>query len=158
MIMENKYFVPEISDIRLGYEYETNYNCEKKWEKKIVNDLYCDNEGNGELQDLLTLINYHNTDILDWKINYSNRIRVPYLTKKDIESEGWLVNENTDTYFTKNDKDCTEKTLFLHVTYEHCGVPVWVTIGYEDNDKDDRFSGACPSINELRYIQKLLGI
>jgi len=89
--MENKekYFIPEESDLRLGYEYETNFNGENKWKKKIVTDLGCESDGCGELQDLLTLINYHNSDLLDYQLNYANRVRVPFLTKEQIENEGW---------------------------------------------------------------------
>ena len=48
---KEKYFVPEESDLRLGYEYETNFNVENKWKKKIVNDLGCESDGCGDLQD-----------------------------------------------------------------------------------------------------------
>lgn len=151
MIMENKYFVPEISDLRVGYECEIYEQSTNKLIKKVEWHPVKVITGNSE---------YGKSVAINRIPNYlkQNKIRVPYLTKEAIESEGWLVNKNTDTYFTKYDTDCPEKTLFLHVAYEHYGVPVWVTIGYEDNDKDDRFSGACPSINELSYIQKLLGI
>ena len=156
-----KYFVPEISDISLGYEYETNYNREKKWEKKIVNDLYCDNEGNGELQDLLTLINYHNSDILDWKINYSNRVRVPYLTKDQIESEGWRIHNLQ--------KEIKDKNCFLF--YKKVNEETFIMV-FDPSDSCKRigihqevlkipvkhFSGTCKDINTLRQIQKLLGI
>ena len=143
---KEKYFVPEESDLRLGYEYETNFNGENKWKKKIVNDLGCERDGCGELQDLLTLINYHNSDILNYQLNYANRIRVPYLTKEQIENESWVFTGqiNNKLYF--------EKGAFV-LTFEDDYINIDNTKG-----RDIGYWGKCKDINTFRYICKLLEI
>lgn len=139
---EQKYFIPEIEDIYSGYQYERERNG--KWEKvnEFSNDYdYEDNPHYALMKDI-----------------EEGKIRVPYLSKEQIRTEGWVADENFDYYFTKSDKDNCDKTLFLQVNYNYFNVPVWITIGYENDLTDDRFSGSCPSINELRYICKLLKI
>jgi len=143
---KEKYFVPEESDLRLGYEYETNFNVENKWKKKIVNDLGCESDGCGELQDLLTLIYYNNSDLLNYQLNYANRIRVPYLTKEQIENESWKFTEqiNNKLYFKKGAFVLTFEDDYINI----------------DNTKgmDIGYWGKCKDINTFRYLIKLLEI
>ena len=143
---KEKYFVPEESDLRLGYEYETNFNGENKWKKKIVNDLGCERDGCGELQDLLTLINYHNSDILDYQLNYANMVRVPFLKKEQIENEGWKFTEQIGNtmFFKKKDFELTFNTDRIEIN----------NIG----EYDLGYWGKCKDVNIFRYLMKLLEI
>lgn len=69
-------------------------------------------------------------------------IRTKYLDKQDIESLGWVYAEAFKSYFKNKVRLelCSEGT-------------VRISFG-EFNTMDFK----CPSINELKYIQKLLGI
>lgn len=132
---DNKYYLPNIEDFRVGYEYEFQ-GIPKGWHKMIFS----------EENNLKTM--KYNIEML------KDAIRVPYLTKEQIEKEGW--------------KDIT-------LGYQKPGLFVGEKIGEDDylnlcycfNSKqlqitliDDSclFYGDCKSVNELRYITKLLKI
>lgn len=135
--MENKYYTPEIEDLRIGYE------CE--WFGELGRKLV---KSNKEWQ--------------KFKIISSNSIsptviknlRTKYLDKQDIESLGYKTPPYTQCEgyeYYKFLEDSTEVRIILN-SYEDCSK---ITIKY---DFEIVFSGNCPSINELKYIQKLLGI
>jgi hypothetical protein len=84
--MDDKYFVPEISDLRIGYEYEYNGHFThlppQEWKKIIVDyDFFTKNEG----WDEEPISMYYLSDLIQHPKNF----RVPYLTKEQIEAEGW---------------------------------------------------------------------
>lgn len=152
---KEKYFVPEESDLRLGYEYETNFNVENKWKKKIINDLGCESDGCGELQDLLTLIYYNNSDLLNYQLNYANRVRVPFLTKEQIKAEGWKEIFNRHDGFGKYSYFQKGTT---HITFQEKEHLIEI---HNDEDYDEHktwYNGKCRCINEFRTICKLLEI
>lgn len=134
---EDGYFTPDIEDLRVGYECEVAYNMGDIW-KTIVLDRDSLNE-------------YLDEDI------FRNEIRVPYLTKEQIEAEGWIIiNENNPTYYRKKLED--------HLPYDY----QWIIIDFEnhyvnflqsDTHYDgSKFCGECKDINTFRYICKLLNI
>lgn len=120
--MENslKYFQPEISDIRVGYE------CEIKPAKSEEFDW------------MPYIINGDNS----FKNYFKDSIRTPYLTKKQIEAEGW---EWMTSYFYKNHK---------RLNYDYASNRLWVWDMFDNK----YFDGYCPSVNEFRTITKLLNI
>jgi len=153
---EQKYFTPNVEDFHKGYEYEIlelhreNYHVgfnniiskwiPKKWDSSQIrlNKLAC-------------------------KIT-SKEIRVPYLTKKQIENEGWK-----ETELTKKVAGDYKRKAFIKNNY----FLIWDTfrdsyieITLIDPSKDYRFmipenfkcTMPCKDINELRYICKLLKI
>ncbi len=70
--MQNNYFIPDISDIRVGYEYE--YIIGTVFQKVKIRNL---------------------TDPLLKNIEaaFESKVaRVPYLTKEQIEAEGWELS------------------------------------------------------------------
>ena len=78
-------------------------------------------------------------------------IRTPYLTKEQIEKEGWVNTEEGDNIYTRKGPyelstitliQDGKTTMFLVVARDGKAV----------------YSGQCPSINEFRKISKLLGI
>lgn len=127
-----KYFVPEISDIRVGYECEIwwNYNYLPKDEWCSVKVLQ------GSTVDF---------DLYDFtsRIN-KNEIRVPYLTKEQIEADGWFHRENTNIFIKG-------KIGLAYNFDKHL-----ICIGYENGHI--LFNGECKDINTFRYICKLLKI
>lgn len=146
--MEIKYYIPDISDIRVGYECETKVYPYPNWIKTKIED--------GE----------------DIEFIFSKQweIRVPYLTKEQIESEGWIVDNSMgkiedNLLFNKKGKfredDVNYKIYYVPKTK-------WLLIylgdyllRYTENKTElttnnTLFAGYCPSINEFRYITKNL--
>lgn len=137
--MENKYFTPDIEDIRVGYEYEYLSGHPQE-------------EGN-------TSWNKWTLDkgdpFIGWRLDGFKRlieqkmIRTPFLTKEQIEAEGW--NFLGDELYTRMD-DGHEISCELHPINR-------IHIYYlENNEVDSRFFGECKDINTFRQIQKLLKI
>ena len=78
-------------------------------------------------------------------------LRTPYLTKEQIEAEGWIcIGQNSyinnNFYYFKKDERFLD---FNGVTHE-------IKIA-EDSEYPD-YNGECKSINEFRFICKLLKI
>ena len=123
----------------------------------------CESDGCGELQDLLTLINYHNSDLLDYQLNYANRVRVPFLTKEQIENEGYIFRTNNRSKFVKSNN--TEE---WGLDYNYNTNMLFIEKGTKlEEDKDFYypyegsnyiFVGKCRCINEFRTIMKFLEI
>lgn len=137
-----KYFIPEISDLHIGYEYEQalidcNWSI-TSWEKRIV------------------------TESSDLKLikEYPSLHRTLYLTKEQIEAEGWIYKGKAiDIWFYK-EGDFTRTSWTAYKVIMHYNLEdKWMHIYLEDQGNDhDIFRGKCPSINEFRIIQKLLNI
>lgn len=156
--MVNQYYTPDISDIRIAYEYEQYHPR-----------FYTNNEGEVENRSVW----YKKTiseplmygDTLSSKIN-NKTIRVPYLTKEQIEVEGWFngVGEN---WFYKNLSNVVKVNneyfidgkLISYEDYElHYNYNTHILI-IGNEERNYLFQGYCFSINEFRYItNKLLNI
>jgi len=123
--MENKYFTPDIEDIHAGYECELLIY--DKWEPNTIKPYTA----------LASVVRCIKDQI----------IRVPHLTKEQIEAEGWIAcyfKDSVKCHFVKKDFE-----LFI----------------YEDNfisiiSKSFNFlyKGECKDINTFRKIIKLLKI
>ena len=160
---ENKYYIPETSDFYEGFQYEIlintysppNFTLSKsEWVKETFDDITSEE-------------NYRLNRIL-----LDKAIRVPYLTKEDIESNGW---EPCGNYWTKNnifidgegDYEGYEYRLFynfkthslyiekLHVR-EDTGEPYYDL--YEGNQNHILKSATCRCKNDFKLIMKLLNI
>lgn len=145
LFMQNNYFTPKIEDIRIGYEWEWNLGTDDKprWQKYIMSDklIPADKNPNPDWE----IIRY----FLD-----SNRIRVSYLTKDQIEAEGWrcihwreYLWEKGDRiiHFSNGQKEDEYDTKYLSVFKIH-------------NSSNILFKGQCKDLNTFRYICKLLNI
>jgi hypothetical protein len=136
--MENKYFTPEISDLYIGYECEKNCNIigahstevEQVW---LSYTIHYDRD--------FTNIE---SDIVDY--------RVPYLTKEQIEAEGW--KETSKYKYEKIDSNIT--------SYYGADHYLWImhpaTTVSGERYLANSFKGHCKDINTFRKIIKLLGI
>lgn len=167
--MEDKYYIPNIEDFYVGYEYEFHsmtiggmaimdfsednkvFNIisqpeHKVWYKESVtkNEFGLYERGLDKIENLIK----------------SNQIRTKYLDKQDIESLGWeYIGKSIDLRFKKEGRferhSWTARKIKLHYGLEDN----WLFIHIEDNnDEFTIFEGICPSINELKTIMKLLNI
>lgn len=128
----DKYYTPEISDLYLGYECEVDKNIyadkNPDWEAIVASENNMGDEG------LLAKCR-------------TGKVRTPYLTREQIENEGWFAGH--PTAFSKGNH-----VLMLYdnkkIEIRHMGSPSYTV--------DTSYLGSCPSINEFRKIMKLLGI
>lgn len=139
--MNDKYFTPDISDIRVGYECDLNDNG---WRHIKVSKHYLPR----------AIVK-----------NINGLIRVPYLTKEQIEKEGWEYNINYEPVdlefqelplgFLKEYKnDTTEYFTYYFVKSKE----LWIEKIVNNAGMGYIFRGECKDINTFRYICKLLGI
>lgn len=133
------YFVPSIEDIRVGYEYETIKEISGPW---VTEKFDWPENGFVEMALLLT----------------SNRIRVPYLTKEQIEGEGWnFVNQSG----ARQDFEFESERGFKFkmgkwVPSKHGDIDIWA-VG-DNGEFYCWYKGECKDINTLRQLMKLLNI
>lgn len=175
--MDNQYFTPSIEDIRVGYECEIYEQATTKLIKDIKWHLVKVVAGNpeyGEGAAFLKIPAYIKKE----------KIRVPYLTKEQIEAEGWIMKETvkSDNSYefcsynvfvkpTKLKEDCMDcfeysyrlfcedLTPFGQSYYQDIIIEKRTTGGFIGVDKTQTsYSGQCKDINTFRYICKLLNI
>lgn len=145
----DKYYVPDIEDIRVGYKYE-RLDCEK-WINKIIEEweLYTPNIGeacDSEISEILRDLN-------------SGKIRTPYLTKEQIELE--LNNQQLNWRYGRNDGCYTHYILteWIKIWFSDNDVTnVWVTYINANNDYRNDVPFTIKSINEFRTLLKFLNI
>ena len=147
--MENKYFIPDIEDICIGYEYErfvpkANATEEECWEKLIMS------------------VNYLSLDDIDNEI-IEKEIRVPYLTKEHIEAEGWELIQIYPKGACIFQKGTKEEGCELTCDFTEHRVHFTKLYFYGLDDEYTRTkltwrSLECKDINTFRKIIKLLGI
>jgi hypothetical protein len=132
--MENKYFTPDIEDICIGYECEIwmpqNPDFDKwDWESFTLEKNHFDHE-----QPFFPLI---------------AKLRVLYLTKEQIEAEGWKFDYNLGDfdYYIKTVNDTEYELEFFYK--ERININIW---------KRTLYNGECKDINTFRKLIKLLGI
>lgn len=148
--MENKYFTPSLEDIRVGYECEfhgmtvggltiIDFSDESKSETirepdiKVWSPIKCGYD---------PWINEKTVEEIK-RLLENNQIRTLYLTKEQIEAEGWKAV--SDSQFYKKDVVFSFQSSLEKVTF-------WEPAG------DVLFNGECKDINTFRYICKLLNI
>ena len=149
--MENKYFTPGIADIYVSYELEWKSQIIKQdWEITV-----CD-------IDLISII-YDEYEHADIEEPFNQQFRVPYLTKEQIEAEGWeliQIYPKGACIFQKGTKeegyeltcDFTEHRVHFTELY-FCGLDDEYT-----RTKLTWRSLECKDINTFRKICKLLEI
>ena len=142
--MENKYFTPDMEDFHIGYECEIS--TPTIWKS-------------GKFPEILELNSELDEFGKDSLMKAAHAIlRVPYLTKEQIETEGWKENVLND-----NEKALL---LFLKNGYELrmyknyiCRFSILIVgAGIIPNWDKVLFEGKCKDINTFRKICKLLEI
>lgn len=134
MMEENKYYIPEIEDLSVGYECELNIpnlpDIKGGWKKiSLTNE---------------TLNNYFSLVRLP---SYKTFVRTKYLDKEDIESLGWKFDANK-----ADDYKYYLNSYILYFPYAE-EEPILIK-----DQKNTLFYGECKSINELKTIMKFLNI
>lgn len=136
---DDKYYVPDIEDFRIGYEYEKS-NDENKSEWRVeIKDW--DFEG------------------LDFYLR-EGMIRVPYLSQEQIENEGWIEVILSGDFIDGSNLKVDMIRMKKNTEYE----PLLLTYNLKTkmmeigNVRDILFSGECKDINTFRWICKLLKI
>lgn len=146
----DKYFTPDIEDIRVGYECEFNTNNIKlNWIKVIAsgpNQIF----ENG-------MVIYKILEELT-----QGRIKVPYLTKEQIEAEGWgrvsgVADFERTTPFLYSIRRDKNGSLF-NLVYNFDTKDLIIDNGHTYEQQDIYYNGKCKDINTFRYICKLLNI
>ena len=130
----NKYFTPDIEDLHIEYECEIYGQCTSKLIKKVewhpvkVND-------SPEMSKYVGILQCK-------KLIKTHHIRVPYLTKEQIEAEGWK-----------------------YVNMDMCWIKNGIELYLEKNNKIEilkqpnfLYQGECKDINTFKKIIKLLNI
>ena len=140
---DDKYYVPDISDIYDGYELEYCEDVfkENKWQTHIHRE--------GDTYNILSLGRiYTIRELLETSL-----IRVPFLTKEQIEAEGWVKSDIQDNlYYFKN-----ENTGIIYgLMFNFYGKQI--IFNTQDALKSSLYRGECKSINEFRLICKWLKI
>jgi hypothetical protein len=131
---EKEYFIPKLDDFNIDYECEML--TDRGWKQYII---------------------HSSRAFIDNMIK--NSLRTPYLTKEQIEKEGWkyepLIGLVIAHKFTKGDYILNwfwnDKKIFIYKMKK-----LWPgSVNYE---LEPLYKGICPSINEFRTIMKLLNI
>ena len=156
--MKNKYYTPDIEDLRVGYECEVNVPIR-------VNNKWIPS---GYIMGTITSIVPH----FEWQDyqktchtfgkNFKIEFRVPFLTKEQIETEGWqvcIVDEDLVNPFSAHDNNNSSNTItgnklgYVIEYFEDHKMQIW---DYESNTCI--FFGECKDINIFRWLCKLLKI
>ncbi len=147
--MENQYFTPEISDIKVGYECrmyisgsDNNNTLKQDWVLGKVTKLIPTFQWDNEYSSVT-----HKYNIFDF--------RTDYLTEEQIEKEGWRY-EGRDLFymfFSKNKID-----MSYNLNLKRLSIFCTEIEDQSSNYNKPTFRGNCPSINEFCYICKLLNI
>jgi hypothetical protein len=137
--MENKYFTPDIEDLYVGYKLEIKGPHDVDWQPVVLG------------KDAI----WHQFTNLENLGQAMEQLRVPYLTKEQIEAEGWIedkglykLRKNEDLFFTI-DFNTDSYSLIIN-SYSKINTTYY--------SGDHVFKGFCKDINTFRKIIKLLGI
>jgi hypothetical protein len=136
----NKYFTPEISDFCIGYEYETIY-LKSVWTKESL-----------RIMDAGWFFESYENDAVP------TEFRVPYLTKEQIESEGW---RHTGGKLISGAEQIFEKDNYMMLYSTDSKKIVFLIRDpslVKDYYQEPTFRGECKDINTFRKLIKLLGI
>jgi len=139
--LKDKYFTPQIEDIRVGYECELKY-LNGGWTKFIIKDTWVGRDGEGDLMEVYGAIEGTNPI----------PIRVPYLTKEQIEAEGWKLVED----YISNEKHWLKFQKGTSILY--FGENYYISLSAFSQKEPITHQGECKDINTFRYICKLLNI
>lgn len=147
---KEKYYTPDIEDLRIGYKCEVNWARGYSEEFEPLNTSLKDEEGiyDPKLDDIVIA---HDDGYAEF--------RTPFLTKEDIESEGWVYSEDSNSFiYDIKNIDSIYYTLIITGDKNRFG---FKTIEIQFNSSWNTstiYYGLCPSVNEFRTIMKLLNI
>jgi hypothetical protein len=159
--MEDKYFIPNIEDIRIGYECEI---CDLP---HIEGFSYMFPRNSEYRKFIVT------KEFLQLALKHCDEycLKTSYLTKEQIEAEGWKVEKQSlGTYLRGVKKLFISKHIFGNnwdynvpveygLTYNHKSHELKIYREIPGDFYDfTHFNGECKDINTFRYLCKLLNI
>ncbi len=186
-ITTSKYFTPDIEDLRIGYQCEIRemITCglyaQLKGEEEystiykpvIIGKEVPIPEGEFSVEKLTKVFEsfYNQHPSVDKAISLlkKDKLKVPYLTKEQIEAEGWTALEDISPFtgkvykYRKAEKPRGFNEHHIY-TLEWDGISTPnIKIHLESESSWHHtnqyiYVGSCRDINTLRYICKLLGI
>lgn len=149
--MESKYYVPDIKEFRVGFEYEYSGNKGKEWDTGIIENLY-------DFEDLIDDLRYDD-------------IRVKYLDRQDIEELGFTFSsKSVDDWYKKDTSLRLESGHWINsfrlqhdrnntfqTAEDHCyNIKIYACIAGCDDDV--LFEGIIKNKSELKELLEKLGI
>jgi hypothetical protein len=147
-----KYYKPDIENLRIGYECEINHS--RGYSKEYIPTIigYKDEE---------SAYTHELTNIIHMIDDGYGEVRTPYLTKEQIIAEGWKLEK-----FQINPNRIAFKKDNLFIILDTTEEVPWLDIILRDPSRSrhtinpEKFHTMinCPSINEFRQIIKLLHI
>lgn len=143
------YFTPSIEDIRVGYECEIATPADVNWESYIW--------------DYVTL-SKHNFNHESPLFALTAKLRVPYLTKEQIEAEGWRQGNSRILFSGSNGYWDYTFTKDNYILYYDTGNKILSIIVRDPSLEGSNFikmpvfRGECKDINTFKFICKLLKI
>jgi len=142
--MENKYFTPSIEDIRIGYECEAHLLIIERVDKWIPIKF------KGVCEDVRK---YHSQGVY----------RTLYLTKEQIEEEGWefkQTNKIRDWYEIESPEDGGNWYGYYiykaQLIYDEEMKLMKISFCFDCTTWETVFEGECKCINTLRSVMRLL--
>lgn len=138
---EQKYYTPAKEDFRIGYKYEFKSPISGDWLTMTVEEEEYEDDN-------LNMFKIIDLDMFDLQL------RVPYLTDKQIEAEGWKLDVGDDN--------------LIHLWKGEINAPQSFSLNYWQKSKNKTlqvlkhgvpiYDGTCRCLNDFRLICKLLGI
>lgn len=169
--MENKYFTPSLEDLRVGYECEVQREIPlgllaaienrpefyDEWEKIVIGKRYIGSNilTQKEIEKVFNEFFYPTPHVEKCEFYLKHgKLRTPYLTKEQIEADGWKVktDNNNGVIDFENPEYCL---ISWNYTLKIIEINDRKTTSRFDNQL---YRGQCKDINTFRYICKLLNI
>lgn len=144
----NKHYTPDKSELFFGYE------CLKQTSWGFIPGIWPEVLGEDTHYNLFPMGSTPHEQVF----NASDGIITLYLTKEQIEKEGWEFDVNmADSPELGFLKEQGIQYLCYYNTENH-NLRIERIVDSGTGKEDYLFNGHCPSINEFRKITKLLGI
>jgi hypothetical protein len=141
--MKDKYYVPDLTEFRVGFRYE-RMNGER-WEEAVIT-----------VNDLSSTSNYYKDEYFENEfeeiLKGIRTVRVAYLCEEDIVSLGFV-----QISFYSFEQTFGNTNVIIHYTHYKKTPYVQIFAVFEGN-QSVRFSGQIKNINELEVILKQVGI
>lgn len=129
-----EYYTPNIEDIHIGYECQVSYNHGNTWRDFIIVE-----------EDFQRLRSIY-------------KLRTSYLTKEQIEAEGWKILNDTTLNMELSKCETVFEGYDIKLGEDKITIRAYSADIYSGGGFSTLYVGKCPSINEFRTICKLLGI
>ena len=147
---QSKYYLPDISDFYVGYEYEYKTHDGAVHTKEYMDSLPWKKSHAHDWVDITAYINRSLTGRMQTDLDI-DCIRTKYLCKECIESLGWVYTANNHYELKEKSEYGGPDETWLLTHYNK-------TISIEKEDSHRSYDGECKSINELKTLMKWMKI